>query len=146
MDFINNFDQIGDLVILIFDVVAFLMAYMFDFNLYKHEKSISDIFPPVIVQFKENLAHQKHNSLIFGHLIEKIKIVVEDNKQSAHSLIVISLEDGFYNLEEVIVVEGCGQLGCLLFSYHIEIFVKDLKEDCYLLGVVDIDSIAEDRE
>ena len=57
MDFINNFDQIGHLVILIFDISAFLMPYMFDFNFQKHEEGISDIFPPMIVQFKEDLSH-----------------------------------------------------------------------------------------
>lgn len=146
MDFINDFDQIGDLVILIFNIIAFLMAYMFDFNLQKHEEGISDIFPPMIVQFKEDFTHQKHNGLIFGHLVEKIKIIVEDKKQSAHGLIVISFKDGFYDLEEVVVVEGCGQLGCFLFGYHLEILIKDLEQDCYLLGVVDVDSVAEDGE
>ena len=62
----------------------------------------------MIVQFKEDFTHQKHNGLIFGHLVEKIKVIVEDEKQSAHGLIVISLEDGFYDLEEIVVVEGCG--------------------------------------
>ena len=37
-------------------------------------------------------------------------------------------------------------MGCFLFGYHIEILIKDLEQDCYLLGVVDVDSVAENRE
>ena len=73
----------------------------------------------MIVEFEENFSHQEHNNLVFGHMVEQAKIVVDNDEKSTHYLVVISFKNYSNHFEEIVMIECYWNLHCLFLSYHL---------------------------
>lgn len=58
------------------------------------------------IQFEEKFTHQVHGNLVPRIRVEKIKVVVDDDKQTVDRIVVVSLEDNSDDLEKIILIKG----------------------------------------
>ena len=114
VDFFYNFDKGCNFLVLFLNLMSFLMFQVFYFYLEEHIECISDVVPPMIVEFEEYFPHQEHYYLVFCHLVELIEVTVEDCQQTTHCLIVFSFKNDTDYFEEIVVVESRGELSCFL--------------------------------
>lgn len=136
--FFYAFDCADGLDELAGDFAGLLVIDMFDFDLKKHVKGVSDFFRPMVVEFEEDFAHEIHGDLVPGVGVEELKVVVNYDQQTVNRVVVLAFDNHPDYLEKVVLVKGVRKRGCLLLCHHLQVLVDQVQHDLHLVPIIDV--------
>jgi hypothetical protein len=96
----------------------------------------------MVVEFKEDFAHEVHGNLVPGAGVKELKVIVYDYQQAVDRVVVLALDYHPYDLEEVVLVKGVRKRSSLLLCHHLQVLIQQVQHYLHLVPVVDVSLVA----